>query len=283
VHQLNQMAFVILTFSLLASGCSYSKRDRAVIRNHFKLVQLSEGEHRSETNKVRNVYRNPVETLKFFDVRPEMTVVEISPGKGWYTEILGPYLSEGALIVALPRNDSDKSYHQANNKALRQMFKSHPSLFKTTTESLFEPPVVMGPIAPDNSVDRVLTFRNLHNWVGSGKGKESMQAMFKALKPGGIMGIVDHRADPNKKQDLKSGYIREDYVIELAESVGFQFVSKAEINANYLDSRNHANGVWTLPPSLRGDSKQRFQALAIGESDRMTLKFVKPASSSLKK
>ena len=273
------LALLMVSFSFLA--CSYSKKDREAIRAYYSLNKSVYSDHRSEADKLRDTYRNPVETLRFFDVRPDMTVLEVSPGKGWYTQILGPYLDEGQLILALPRDNSDRSYHVANNKALRKMIQDNPDHYKNVSYSVFEPPVVMGPVAKPNSVDRILTFRNLHNWVGTGKGKEAMAELFKALKPGGILGVVDHRASTDKAQDpkVKSGYIREDYVIELAEAAGFEFLAKTEINANYLDTKNYANGVWTLPPSLRLQNKDRAKYLAIGESDRMTLKFRKPTGT----
>jgi len=274
-------AFALLCVGVSFFGCSYSKKDREAIRAYYHLNKAVYSDHRSESDKLRDTYRNPIETLRFFDIRPDMTVLEVSPGKGWYTQILGPYLSEGHLVLALPRDNSDRSYHVANNKALRKIIQDNPDQYKNVTYTVFEPPVVMGPVAKPNSVDRILTFRNLHNWVGTGKGKESMEELFKALKPGGILGIVDHRASLDKAQDpkVKSGYIREDYVIQLVEAAGFEFLAKTEINANYLDTKNYSNGVWTLPPSLRLQEKERAKYLAIGESDRMTLKFRKPRIS----
>lgn len=265
-----------LGFSLF--GCSSAKKDRKAIKAYYHLNKAVNSDHRSESDKLRDTYRNPVETLLFFDIRPDMTVLEVSPGKGWYTQILGSYLSEGQLVLALPRDNSDRSYHVANNKALRKRIQDNPDQYKNVTYSVFEPPVVLGPVAKPNSVDRILTFRNLHNWVGTGKGEEAISELYKALKPGGILGIVDHRASPDKPQDpkVKSGYIREDYVIQLVEAAGFEFLAKTEINANYLDTKNYSNGVWTLPPSLRLQGKDRSKYLAIGESDRMTLKFRKP-------
>ncbi len=262
-------------------GCSYSKKDREAIKAYYQLNKAVHSDHRSESDKLRDTYRNPMETLRFFDIRPDMTVLEVSPGKGWYTQILGPYLKDGQLVLALPRDNSDRSYHVANNKALRKIILDNPDHYKNVTYSVFEPPAVLGPVAKPNSVDRILTFRNLHNWVGTGKGQEAIAELYKALKPGGILGIVDHRASSDKAQDpkVKSGYIREDYVIQLVEAAGFEFLAKSEINANYLDTKNYNNGVWTLPPSLRLQDKDRSKYLAIGESDRMTLKFRKPWGS----
>lgn len=243
------------------------------------LAKVIAGTHRTEENKVRDVYRNPQATLEFFGVRPDMTVVEIGPSKGWYTEILGPYLKDkGQLYLATFAQDTDVEYFQKANAELKVKLETHKDLYGKVTYTVFEPPKVMGPVAPANSADLVVTFRNVHNWMRSNKQKEAFEEFFKALKPGGILGIVEHRDRLSKTQDLeaKSGYVREDFVIELVESVGFQFVSKSEINANYLDTANHPEGVWTLPPALRFKDKERPYYLSIGESDRMTLKFKKP-------
>ncbi len=263
---------------MLITGCN-SKNTSVVEKPKNDLASIISGSHRLEANKVRDVYRNPLKTLEFFEVKPDMKVVEVSPGKGWYTEILGPYLKEkGELYLASFTPDSDVEYFQVANKALKELIESHKDLYGKITYTSFEPPKVMGPIAPENSVDRVLTFRNVHNWMKFKKEKEAFEQFYKALKPGGIFGIVEHREKLTKVQDpeAKSGYVREDFVIELAESVGFKFVSKSEINANYNDTANHPEGVWTLPPALRLKEQNRAYYLSIGESDRMTLKFVKP-------
>lgn len=269
---MNKYLLIIAVLSMI--GCAH--------KGHYhhgkKLEKLADGKHRSESNKDRNVYRNPVETLKFFDVKPDMKVVEVSPGGGWYTEILGPYLkSDGELYLAIFADDSKRSYASSSNKKIKEMT-SNKDLFGKVNFTKMETPDHIGPLAPDNSMDRVLTFRNLHSWMRDGKLPEAMAAFYKALKPGGVLGIVHHRAKANSKLDPKAqqGYVREDYVIELALAQGFEFVAKSEVNANYNDNSNHPEGVWTLPPSLRLKEKNRTKYLAIGESDRMTLKFRKP-------
>lgn len=260
--------------ALTACNCKHK-----VQKQDLGLKAAINGSHRSAENKVRDVYRHPKETLEFFDVQPDMKVVEISPGKGWYTEILGPYLKgKGELYLAIFSDTTENQYFKDANKALKDNIEAHKDLYGQIHYTTFFPQEgILGPVAPDNSADRVLTFRNIHNWMRAGKAKEAMEAFYKALKPGGMLGIVEHRAKLDTPQDLeaKSGYVREDYVIELAESVGFKFVNKSEINANYLDSANHPEGVWTLPPSLKLKEKDRSYYLSIGESDRMTLKFVK--------
>ncbi len=266
---------ILLSFTFLSCSPNVATKTESAAE---KLAKVIEGSHRPEENKVRDVYRNPQQTLEFFGLRPDMTVVEISPGKGWYTEILGPYLKDkGELILATFAKNSEVEYFQKANKALQEKLDAHKELYGKVTMTTFEPPLIMGPVAPANSADLLITFRNVHNWMQAKKEKEAFQEFYKALKPGGIFGIVEHREKLSKTQDLeaKSGYVREDFIIELAESVGFKFVSKSEINANYLDSANHPEGVWTLPPSLRLKDKQRAYYLSLGESDRMTLKFIK--------
>ncbi len=278
--------FILPIFFLVCGSlvsCEKSKTYQ-IEKSENNLESIIHGSHRSDINKVRDVYRNPQKTLEFFEVKPNMTVVEVSPGKGWFTEILGPYLKDkGELYLATFTPDTEIEYFQTANKTLKEVIESHKDLYGKITYTAFEPPKVMGPIAPENSVDRVLTFRNVHNWMASKKEKEAFQEFFKALKPGGILGIEEHRQKLSQVQDpeAKSGYVREDFMIELAESVGFKFISKSEINANYNDTANHPEGVWTLPPVLRLKEKNRAYYLSIGESDRMTLKFQKPIPKTL--
>lgn len=233
------------------------------------------GEHRAESNRARDVYRHPYETLSFFGIKPNMTVVELVPSGGWYTEILAPYLRDkGKLIGAGQAIAPGNRYGEAFKKKLD----SNPALYGKVVTSVFEPPSRFE-IAPANSVDMVLTFRNLHNWVGAGDEavKTTFKEIHKVLKPGGVLGVVDHRLPASMKQDEKasSGYVHEAYVIRMAESAGFKLAGKSEVNANPKDTANHEKGVWTLPPVLANKDKDREKYLAIGESDRMTLKFVK--------
>ncbi|HAV36907.1 MAG TPA: methyltransferase [Massilia sp.] len=233
------------------------------------------GEHRAESNRARDVYRHPYETLTFFGIKPNMTVVELVPSGGWYTEILAPYLREkGKLIGAGQAIAPGNRYGEAFKKKLD----SNPALYDKVVTSVFEPPARYDIAAP-NSVDMVLTFRNLHNWVGNGDEavKTTFKEIHKVLKPGGVLGVVDHRLPASMKQDEKasSGYVHEAYVIRMAESAGFKLAGKSEVNANPKDTANHEKGVWTLPPVLANKDKDREKYMAIGESDRMTLKFVK--------
>lgn len=234
--------------------------------------------HRSEANRARDAYRHPLATLAWFGVEPGMTVVEIWPGGGWYSEILAPYLrDQGKLYAAGFAADSEVPFYRLNAQKLKDKFAADPSIYDRVTVTELMPPHKTA-IAPPGSADRVLTFRNVHNWMKGGYADAVFTAMYQALKPGGILGVVEHRADPDQPQDPKalSGYVTEDYVIELAEAAGFELIGRSEINANPLDTRSHPEGVWTLPPSLRLGETDRDKYQAIGESDRMTLKFRKP-------
>ena len=227
---------------------------------------------RDPKNALRDEYRNPYETLTFFKIESDMTVVELSPGGGWYTEILANYLHDpGYLIAAHFDPNSERSYFKKSRANFEKKLSSKPMYESVKLVNLFSN------LADDNSVDAVLTFRNLHNWLGSNMDI-ILSNSFKALKPGGILGIVEHRAKPGTSFDdmKKSGYVSEDYAIKIAEKNGFKFVAKSEINANYKDSTAHPRGVWTLPPVMRLKDEDREKYLAIGESDRMTLLFVKP-------
>ena len=239
-------------------------------------------EHSSRTaaNKARDHYRNPVETLSFFEVAPHSTVVEISPGAGWYTEILAPLLhQQGTLYAAHFPANSSSEFAQRSRASFAEKMASHPVYSKVQMTEFA--PVASIQIAPDASADVVLTFRNLHNWYMQG-GEDAMRIAFnhfyRALKPGGVLGVVEHRL-PEAKRDsdwTQSGYFPQSLAIELAEQAGFVFEASSEINANPRDTADHPRGVWTLPPSLRLGEQDRDRYLAIGESDRMTLKFRKP-------
>lgn len=238
------------------------------------------GTHRTAEYVARDVYRHPAETLEFFDVRPEMTVVEVWPGGGWYTEILGPLLREkGSYILAGFVTDPDKAPQWRIDlmKELRQKLDASPGIYGAPRVTELGIPDAWK-AAPAGSADRVLTFRNVHNWLKGDYAEPMFKAFYDALKPGGVLGVVEHRAKPGTSvEEMKvSGYMTEDYVIKLAEDAGFELVARSEINANPKDSADHPKGVWTLPPSLRLGEKDREKYLAIGESDRMTLRFVKP-------
>ncbi len=229
---------------------------------------------RSSEERARDQYRHPIETLTFFGIKPDMTVVEIWPGGGWYTDILAPYLHDhGKLYAAISKGENAAEY--------KKKLADDPARFDKVTVTQLDPPDQMQ-IAPAGSADMVVTFRNVHNWMRGGNGEAVFKAMYAALKPGGVLGVEEHRGDPSKPQDPKaaSGYVREDYVITLADEAGFMLAGKSGINANPRDTKDYAKGVWTLPPTLRLGDTDKAKYLAIGESDRMTLKFIKPIKTA---
>ena len=243
------------------------------------------GEHRSERNKARDRYRHPKETLEFFGLRKDMTVVEIWPGGGWYTEILAPVLrGTGKLYAAEYGANPPFGYQREEMESLARKFEGAPEIYDEVTLTALAFPDELE-IAPPESADLVVTFRNAHNWFDPGYGENANRlafvAMFDALKPGGILGIVDHRWPDPATEDAQAanGYLSEERAIEYAQAAGFEFVERSEINRNPRDTHDHPNGVWTLPPDLAvRDPADRQRYLDIGESDRFTLKFVKPAA-----
>ncbi len=258
---------------VLFSGVSIAADDMA-------LKAAIAGPQRDPVNVRRDAFRHPYETLSFFGIRPDMTVVEVWPGGGWYAEILAPYLRERGQYYAAHFPADAGGYYGRNYAAWKQKIGSRTDVFAKTHTTAFMPPTTTE-IAPRNSADMVLTFRNVHNWYMNGGGEANVKAAFKAfhnaLKPGGVLGVVEHRlpADRSPSDMEKSGYIPETFVIKIAESVGFKLVAKSDINANAKDSADHPEGVWTLPPTLALKDQDREKYLAIGESDRMTLKFIK--------
>lgn len=239
------------------------------------------GDHRPAAHTDRDAWRHPKETLTFFGLDAGMTVMEIWPGaSGWYTEILAPVLRDrGQLIAASWDPNLDNRFVQDGLKAYRAKLDARPDLYGKVKVVALHHPTAMQPV-PDGTVDMVLTFRNIHNWMPRDAARPMLEAVYAALKPGGILGVVEHRAAADEPQDPKarSGYVREDYAIELIESIGFRLIGRSEVNANPADTRDHENGVWTLPPTLRLGDKDRERYLAIGESDRFTLRFEKPAA-----
>lgn len=232
---------------------------------------------RTPANAARDAARHPYETLTFFGIKPNMTVVELSPGGGWYTEILAPYLRDkGKLIAAGESPTSAQDDARRYAARLTEKLSSNTAMYGKVERGVFEVPTTYS-FAKPASVDMVVTFRNLHNWIGEGddKVKEIFKSVHTALKPGGVFGVVDHRAPASKPVKADSGYLHEAHVIKLIEAAGFKLAAKSEINANPKDTADHNKGVWSLPPSLANKDVDREKYLAIGESDRMTLKFIK--------
>lgn len=243
-----------------------------------RLQALSIGDHRSAANIARNEARNPVETLQFFGLTPGQTVIEILPGGGWYTEIIAPFLKgNGTFYGAHFSPESSLSYQPPILQQFLQKVADEPEHYSEVIVTRLNPPSEVD-IAPAGAADLALTFRNVHNWIMADTQHEHFAAFYNALKPGGVLGVVEHRAPEGSSMEFMStsGYVTQDYVIELAQEAGFEFVASSEINANPRDTKNHARGVWTLPPTFRLGDQDRETYAAIGESDRMTLKFRKP-------
>ncbi len=278
------LATCLLLATLPAAAQEHAHHDHAAMHaGHQASVQLQNvlaGEWRSDANRARDEYRHPLQTLEFFGVQPQQTVVEITPGAGWYAEILAPWLREGGNYVAavvdpaaLPAGGG-RDYQQRSRDGLEKKFAEAPAQFDRASIVAYDPvaPVLGAP----GSADVVLTFRNVHNWRASGQAEDMFRAFFDVLKPGGTLGVVEHRAKADVPADDKSGYVGQAQVIAMAEAAGFTLQDSSEINANPRDTKDHPNGVWTLPPSNNHDAADDAKYKAIGESDRMTLRFVKP-------
>ncbi|MGN2251643.1 class I SAM-dependent methyltransferase [Frateuria sp. GZRe14] len=241
-----------------------------------QLDQVIGGDWRPADQRARDMYRHPKETLTFFELRPDQTVIEITPGGGWYAQILAPLLRDNGHYIAAEKQPSADDEARSDDSALRKLFAAHPAQFGQASIVTFDPKApVLGPPA---SADRVLTFRNVHNWAMDGSAQAMFKAFYRVLKPGGVLGVADHRADAGASLDevKGSGYLPVDYVVKLATDAGFVLDGRSEINANPKDDHDHPKGVWTLPPTLALGDQDKDKYLAIGESDRMTLRFVKP-------
>jgi predicted methyltransferase len=236
-------------------------------------------DHRAAEARARDSQRHPLDTLLFFGIKPHMTVVEVWPGAdGWYTEILAPLLAErGKLYAAQPPPAPGNPYVTRNLKIFADKLAARPDVYGKVEVTTFDAGVRPPAIAPPGSADLVVTFRSLHSWMTLGIAANAFEAMHDALKPGGILGVVAHRGDPAKPQDPRaaSGYVNEEFAIELIQRAGFELVARSQINANPRDTKDHPQGVWTLAPNYRLGSRDREKYEAIGESDRFTLKFRK--------
>lgn len=273
-YALAALASTVMLGVFSASGAHAAGADDAQLKAAIAAPSRTPG------NVARDTYRHPYETLTFFGIKPTMTVVELSPGGGWYTEILAPYLRDHGKLIAAG-NDLASTNEGERKGAERFMARlnANPAVYNKVALGVFSPPRKYE-FAPAGSVDMVVTFRNIHNWIplGGDNLKALFGSVYTSLKPGGVFGIVEHRLPANKTQDAEasSGYMHEKYVIGLAEAAGFKLAAKSEINANPKDTADHENGVWALPPTYTNKDKDRAKYQAIGESDRMTLKFVKP-------
>ena len=238
------------------------------------------GAYRTEAERARDVYRHPRETLLFFGLKPGQTVVEVTPGGGWYTNIIAPVLKEKGHYIAAYNNPDASEAARKQRDAFAEKMKARADQFGDVAVTRFGKGAEAGLAAP-GSADMVLTFRNIHNWKMAGFAPDAFRAFYVALKPGGVLGVVEHRlpeSRPDNEQTAKSGYVKESDVIRMAEAAGFRLDARSEINANPKDSADWPDGVWTLPPTYALKDADRAKYQAIGESDRMTLRFVKPAN-----
>ena len=263
--------YIAISLSFLTSGCSEASDE--------KLVNASKGTHRSVENITRNESRHSIETLRFFDLEETMTVMEVWPGRsGWYSEILAPYLRDsGTLYAANFNGNTGVKYFEKAAAQFKNKITTSPEVYDPVKMVDLMPPNDITPVA-ENSIDLILTFRNLHNWVNNNMAEQMFKVFFNSLKPGGTLGLVAHRGTPEMINFDKgyTGYLAESVAIQLAKNAGLELVGTSEINANPMDTKDYADGVWTLPPNFKRGELDRSKYEAIGESDRMTLKFRKP-------
>lgn len=267
-------AIAVLACSVMGFNSSLMAHDG---HSHQQLAEFAAGEHRSPANIARNQYRNPAETLEFFELSTQLNVVEIWPGGGWYSEILAPYLRhQGKYTAAHFDPNSNVGFFTRSRLDFQKKLEEAPELYQSVSLTSFFPPKKLNTMTAE--ADRVFTFRNVHNWMKSGFAEQAFVTFFTMLKPGGLLGVVEHRAKPGTDLAtmIKSGYVTEAKVIALAEQAGFKFLGSSQINSNEKDSANHPRGVWSLPPRLALGETDKPKYQAIGESDRMTLKFLKP-------
>jgi predicted methyltransferase len=277
---IRQTAFrLFLGIALAAGGAAVAQRAAPALtkQQDAALKAAIAAPSRTPANVLRDRYRHPYETLAFFGVRPGDTVVEIWPGGGWYTEILAPYVARRGAYYAV-----DMSAERLGG--VRRLMAANAGLYGRVRTAAFPTFAPADTPVPDGSADVVLTFRNVHNWVSGYQrdrvpyAEEAFRQMFRMLRPGGTLGVVDHRLPEtaDSARERTSGYLKVSTVCRLAEAAGFRFVGASEVNANPRDTADWPDGVWTLPPALRLGERDRARYLAIGESDRMTLRFVRP-------
>ena len=247
-----------------------------------KMAAAIDNAWRTDEQKARDIYRHPAETLAFFGIKPDMTIVELNPGGGWYTNILAPMVKDDGRYIGV-EYDPKIWAEEAPNFAKRledypATVKANPDKYGANAHGTW---ILDGDIAPDGSVDMVLGIRFIHGWISRGFADQALAKLHRTMKPGATFAVVQHRAsedDPRPPAELaRTGYVKQSYMVELMENHGFELVAASEVNANPKDTKDHPSGVWTLPPVLTLGDEDRDKYLAIGESDRMTLKFVKPA------
>ncbi len=268
-----RVAFLVLALLAVSACAGMSARSKLTSR----LDAAISGSHRTDAEKARDRYRHPRETLLFFGLKPDQTVVEITPAGGWYTKIIAPVVrGDGRYIGAMPPVVAGNANSERGRQAFTSLLAASPELLGHAEVTSFD--IGKGSLVPDGTADLVVTFRNIHNWMAGDRAEAAFRDMYRALKPGGTLGVTEHRGNEAVPQDprARSGYVNQSYAIRLIESVGFRLVATSEINANPKDTKDYPGGVWTLPPILAAGNADREKYLAIGESDRFTLKFVKP-------
>jgi predicted methyltransferase len=268
-----KLAAVVLAGAAFFAACTTDSSRQVTAQT---LTSILAGDQRSEENRARDRYRHPKETLLFFGVRPQMKVLEVWPEPGWYTEVIAPLVRDSGMYYAAVTPDPGSKHITQRLEAFRAKLASRPELYQHVQVVNF-PLDGSDAVAPE-SIDMVVTFRNIHSWMAETQAAQAFATMYRALKPGGVLGVVEHRGNPAVPQDsqAKSGYVNEDYAIRLIEAQGFRLGAKSQVNSNPRDTKDYEQGVWTLPPSYRLGAKDHDKYAAIGESDRFTLRFVKP-------
>lgn len=274
----NGFALAILTVAawVITAGAAACAADATSGSAGRGLAKVIAGDQRSAANKARDQYRHPLQTLTFFGITPRSTVVELWPFGGWYTEILAPYLRDHGVYYAAAMDPASKDPEDLRyNDSLNKMLADRPDLYSKVRLSVLAKGKTE--IAPPGTADLVVTFRNIHNWVWAGMDKDVYAAAYRALKPGGVLGVVEHRSnDPDHQPKAGEAYVGEEWAAKQIEAAGFKLVARSNINNNPKDTKDYPKGVWTLPPSYAMGDQDRAKYAAIGESDRFTLKFVKP-------
>ena len=269
-----KLSAAMIACAVLVAACEAASSRQTTAED---LTAILAGEQRSPEERARDVYRHPKETLLFFGIRPEMKVLEVWPEPGWYTEILAPLLrAKGTYYAGVIAVDPANKHATQRLEEFRAKLAARPDLYDRVVVATF--PNDVGTTVAAGSLDMIVTFRNIHNWMYQGTAPQMFAAMYRALKPGGILGVVEHRGNPAVPQDpqAKSGYVNEDYAVKLIEAQGFRLEAKSAVNDNPRDTKDYEQGVWTLPPTYRLGAKDHDKYAAIGESDRFTLRFVKP-------
>jgi predicted methyltransferase len=269
----------VLCATGLVAGCSTTTPSRETTASAIDLALA--GSQRSAADRGRDQYRHPKQTLLFFGIRPGMRVLQVWPESGWYTEIIAPLLeARGAgYIAGVVAPDPGSRFLQARLASYQRLLASRPDLYGGVRVVTF--PLNGADVLQPGSVDMVVSFGDLHEWMALGDARQALATIYRALAPGGVFGVVDNRGDPSIPQDprARNGYVRQDYAIRLIAAAGFRLVASSEVNANPRDTRNYPAGVWTLPPDYRLGNIDRARYEAIGESDRFTLKFVRPGAN----